>query len=36
MVDCDAEVIMTMSSRVLYRREGSIAWMVAVVHGQWL
>jgi hypothetical protein len=32
MVDCGAEVIMTMSSRVLYRFEGSTAWIGTVVH----
>jgi hypothetical protein len=36
MVDCDPEVIMIMSYRVLYRPEGSTVWMVAVVHGRWL
>ena len=34
MVDCGAEVIMTMSSRVLYRFEGSTTWIVAVVHAR--
>jgi hypothetical protein len=34
MVDCGSEVIMTMSYRVLYRLEGSSAWIVAMAHGR--
>lgn len=34
MIDCAPEVIMTMSSHVLYRLEGSTACIIAVVHGR--
>jgi len=36
MVDCGAEVSMTMSCRVLYRFEGSTAWIGPLVHARWL
>jgi hypothetical protein len=36
MVDSGSEVIMIMSARVLYRFEGSTAWIAAVSHGWWL